>query len=158
MLKVRMILFLIIIVLVGCSKNEEKNNIKSYKEIVTDISKADAEMKKNRDKRDQEGYVHTSYAPECPININAFTYKKIDDMKYQIILTEKPKKDYSMDGNLKWMYEISENNNLKETKELEPLIDFNYVPENYRTSRPYMWKRVTLLYNLYNCGYFVFPK
>ena len=150
------LLLLTFAVMVGCdSKDTEKITTKNY---TGTMAEAAQEMKKNRERLEKEGYISDYYDIECPINITAFAYDKIDSMKFQIKLADETKRNYEKDEKLQWLYASPDENGPKRVNQFEPLVDFNYVSQDSRKMRTSRWKKITLTYNRYDCGYSVFPK
>lgn len=146
------LLLLVFVVTSGCDSKDKKDT----GQITTQNFME--EMKNNRERLEKEGYVNDNYDLNCPINITAFAYDKIDNMKFQIKLADETKRNYEKDDKIQWLYASPDANGRKRVNQFEPLVDFNYVSQESRKMRPYMWKKIILIYDKYDCGSFIFPK
>ena len=118
------------------------------------------QLDKNKAQMEEEGYILYNIDTNCPININDFSYTKIDGLKYQIKLKNEAKNKYKNDNNVQWFFAYPDVNGWKILKETEPLVDFSYISEEKRKYDAHLWKKITLIYSdeKYSCGSFIFPK
>lgn len=160
-MKKSLLLLIAFIIISGCNDKNSQSKVENsgdFKGFMTEMAEAQKQSKKNQEQRQKDGYIEDVYDPECPIKVEAFNYDTLDNMKYQIKLKDESKKTYANDNKIQWQYSVPDNNSRKKTvKIFEPLVDFNFVTQEYRTMKPYIWKRIKLMYDGYNCGSFIFP-